>query len=264
MIKALLAAAALPALLFATGAAAQDDDAPKEPRRFRVALGPQVLPRYPGSDELQIAPFWDISTTRGDREFQYESADESAGIALVRTGGFAIGPAFNLEGSRRRKETDLAVDEVGVSIEAGGFAELWLGSAVRARAELRKGVTGHKALVGNVSLDYVARDGDKWLFSVGPRVTLSDSKYQRAYFGVNTAASARTGLATYSPGGGVHAVGAAASALYQLDDSWGIQGYAKYDRLVSDAADSPIVRAIGSRNQFSAGAALNFTFGGRR
>jgi MipA family protein len=158
----------------------------------------------------------------------------------------------------------LPVDEVGVSIEAGGFAEFWLGSSVRARGELRKGVTGHKALVGNVSLDYVARDGDKWLFAVGPRVALSDRKYQEAYFGVNAAASARTGLAPYSPGGGVHAVGAAASALYQLDERWGISGYAKYDRLVSDAADSPIVRAIGSRNQFSGGAALTFTFGGGR
>jgi len=264
MIKALLAVAALPALLLATGASAQEEDSSNQPRRFRVALGPQVLPRYPGADEMVIAPFWDISTARGGKEFQYESADESAGLALVRTRGFAIGPAFNFEGSRRREETDLPVDEVGASIEAGGFAELWLGSAVRARAELRKGITGHKALVGNVSLDYVARDRDNWLFSVGPRISLSDKKYQQAYFGVNSAASARTGLTPYAPGGGVHAVGAAASALYQLSDRWGIQGYAKYDRLVSDAADSPIVRTIGSRNQFSAGAALNFTFGGGR
>jgi outer membrane protein len=264
MIKAILTAAALPAILLATGASAQEGDAPKEPRRFRVALGPQVLPSYPGSDKLIVAPYWDISVTRGDRPFQFESADESPGLPVFKTGSFAIGPAFNLEGSRRRKETDLAVDEVGVSIEAGGFAELWLGSAIRARGELRKGVTGHKALVGNVSVDYVARDGDKWLFAVGPRISLSDRKYQEAYFGVNAAAAARTGLTPYSPGGGLHAVGAAASTLYQLNDRWGLSGFAKYDRLVSNAADSPIVRTIGSRNQFSGGAALTFTFGGNR
>jgi outer membrane protein len=254
MIKALLAAAAFPALLFATSAAAQDDSAPKEPRRFRVALGPELLPKFPGSEDLRLAPLIDVSMARGDEPFEFEAADESFAIPLINTGGFAIGPALNLEGSRRRSETDLPVDEVGITVEAGGFAEFWLGSSIRAHGEVRKGVNGHKGVVGNVMLDYVARDGDKWLFSVGPRVSLSDGRYQDAYFGVNPAASARTGLA----------VGASATALYQFDRSWGIYGYAKYDRLVSDAADSPIVRTIGSRNQFSGGAALTFTFGGNR
>jgi MipA family protein len=264
MIKALLAAAAFPALLFATSAAAQDDSAPKEPRRFRVALGPELLPKFPGSEDLRLAPLIDVSMARGDEPFEFEAADESFAIPLINTGGFAIGPALNLEGSRRRSETDLPVDEVGITVEAGGFAEFWLGSSIRAHGEVLKGVNGHKGVVGNVMLDYVARDGDKWLFSVGPRVSLSDGRYQDAYFGVNPAASARTGLAVYNPGGGVHAVGASATALYQFDRSWGIYGYAKYDRLVSDAADSPIVRTIGSRNQFSGGAALTFTFGGNR
>ncbi|MDT8757463.1 MipA/OmpV family protein [Sphingomonas psychrotolerans] len=263
MNKALLAAAALPALFLATGAAAQDENSDAQPRRFRVALGPQLTPSYPGADKVIVTPLVEVSTTTRD-EFRYKSGDQSSGIAVINTPGFAFGPAFNIEGSRRRKETDLPVDEVGISVEAGGFADIWLGSSIRARGELRKGITGHKALVGNVSLDYVARDGDKWLFSVGPRITLSDSKYQRAYFGVNTAAAARTGLPVYSPDGGLHAAGAAATALYQFDDRWGVYGYAKYDRLVGDAADSPIVRTIGSRNQFSGGAALTFTFGGRR
>ena len=263
MIKALLATAALPALFLATGAAAQDETSTPQPRRFRVALGPQVVPAYPGADKVNIAPLWDISSTKED-QFRFESADQNAGIAVIRSSGFAIGPAFNIEGSRRRKETDLPVDEVGISVEAGGFAEFWLGSSIRARGELRKGITGHKALVGDVSLDYVVRDGDKWLFSVGPRISFSDRKYQEAYFGVSTAASARTGLAQYRPDGGLHAAGAAATALYQFNDRWGVYGYAKYDRLVSDAADSPIVRTIGSRNQFSGGAALTFTFGGGR
>ncbi|TGX52162.1 MipA/OmpV family protein [Sphingomonas gei] len=264
MIKAMLAAAALPALLFATGAAAQDNDAPKEPRRFRVGVGPQVTPDHPGSDKVSVSPLFNLSTARGDTPFDFSAADQSASIDLVDTGGFAFGPAFNLEGSRRRDETDLPVDEVGVSAEVGGFAQFWLGSSIRARGELRKGVSGHKGLVGNIMLDYVARDGDKWLFSVGPRVSLSDNKYQDAYFGVNPAAALRTGLAPYNPGGGVHAVGAGATTIFQIDRSWGIYGYAKYDRLVSDAADSPIVRTIGSRNQFSGGAALTFTFGGGR
>jgi outer membrane protein len=264
MIKALLAAAALPALLFATGAAAQDEAGTKEPRRLRVALGPELLPRYPGSEDLRVAPLIDVSMARGDTPFEFEAADESFAIPLINTGGFAVGPALNLEGSRRRNETDLPVDEVGITVEAGAFAEFWLGSSIRAHGEVRKGVNGHKGVVSNIMLDYVARDGDKWLFSLGPRVSLSDGRYQDAYFGVNPAAAARTGLAVYDADGGVHAVGASATTLYQFDRSWGVYGYAKYDRLVGDAGRSPIVRAIGSRNQLSGGVALTFTFGGNR
>jgi outer membrane protein len=276
MIKAMLAVAAVPALLLATGAAAQDTDsstesasvqqapAAKEPRRFRVALGPQLRPRFPGSDEQVLLPLYDVSTTRGDKPFAFEAADQGASFAFVQKDGFAFGPSFRVEGSRRREETSLPVDEVGTSIEAGGYGELWIGSAIRARGELRKGVTGHKGLVSDVMVDYVARDGDKWLFSVGPRFILADRKYQEAYFGVNPAASARTGLAVYRPDGGIHSVGAAATTLFQLDRSWGLYGYVKYERLIADAADSPIVQTIGSRNQFSGGASLTFTFGGGR
>lgn len=272
MIKALLAIAAFPALVVATGAAAQDTDptaAPspvsettveKEPIRARVALGPQIRPRFPGSDRNFLLPLYDVSITRGDKPFTFEAADQGLSLALVQKDGFAFGPSFRMEGSRRRSEADLPIDEVGTSFEAGGYGEIWIGSAIRARGELRKGVTGHKGLVSDVMLDYVARDGDKWLFSVGPRFILADRKYQEAYFGVNPAASARTGLPVYRPNGGIHSVGASATTLFALDKSWGVYGYLKYERLIADAADSPIVRSIGSRNQFSGGAALTFTF----
>jgi outer membrane protein len=273
MIKALLAAAALPALFLATSAVAQEAEpsaapasapesqAEKEPLRARLALGPQVRPRFPGARQDLLLPLYDVSLARGDTPFRFEAADESPSFAVVKGNGFAFGPSVKLEGSRRLKETRLPVDEVGTSIEAGGFAEFWIGSAVRTRGELRKGLSGHKGLVSDVMVDYVARDGDKWLFSIGPRFTFGDRKYQEAYFGVNPAASARTGLAVYAPDGGIHAVGASATTLFQLDRSWGVYGYAKYERLTADAADSPIIRTIGSRDQYSGGLALTFTFG---
>lgn len=244
-------------LLVPSLAQAQENE---EPRRVRLALGPQLVPSYPGSDEHALRPLIDISQTRGDRPFAFEAADENAAIPLIRTGGFAFGPSFNIEGSRRREEVDAPIDEVGTTIELGGFAQAWLTPQLRAHVELRQGVTGHRGLVSNLNLDYVVRDGDRWLFSLGPRVSLSDGKYQRAYFSVDARESAATGLPQFRPGGGVHAVGASATGLYQLTERWGVYGYVKYDRLVDDAADSPITRAYGSRNQVSGGLSLSFTF----
>ena len=108
------------------------------------------------------------------------------------------------------------------------------------------------------------RDADQWLFSLGPRLTWSDNGYHDAWFGVSPAAAATSGLPAYDPGSGIQAAGAAASFLTQLGPNWGIYAYAKYDRLVGDAADSPIVRTFGSRDQLSGGLALTYTWGSGR
>jgi outer membrane scaffolding protein for murein synthesis (MipA/OmpV family) len=132
--------------------------------------------------------------------------------------------------------------------------------AIRLRVEGRKGLNGHTGLTGMIGADYVLRDHDKWLVSVGPRVTLADNRYMDAYFSLTPGDAARSGLPVYDAKGGVQMVGATVGVLRQLNDRWGVSGYAKYDRLVADAADSPVVGAFGSRNQFSAGAALSYTF----
>ncbi len=41
-------------------------------------------------------------------------------------------------------------------------------------------------------------------------------------------------------------------------------GFARYERLLGDAARSPIVRELGSRNQLSGGIGLSYTFTVRR
>jgi outer membrane protein len=262
----MLAAAALPLLLAAWSApaAAQDGDEPekKEPRRYRVGVGAQMVPSYPGSDDHSLRPLVDLSISRGSRPFDFEAPDESFGPSLIKEGGLEIGPALNFEGSRKASDVGADLDKVPFTFEAGAYVQYALSPKFRLRTELRKGLGGHEGWTGQTGADFVARDGDDWLFSIGPRVTWSDARYHRAYFGVTPAESARTGLAAYSPGGGIQAVGATAGFLTQLGKSFGIYSYAKFDRLVGDAADSPVVRVHGSRSQLSGGLALTYTWGG--
>jgi outer membrane protein len=58
----------------------------------------------------------------------------------------------------------------------------------------------------------------------------------------------------------VYAVALTGGASYQLNSRWGLFGFARYERLMGDAARSPIVRELGSRNQLSGGIGLNYTF----
>jgi outer membrane protein len=240
----------------------QETDSSGE-RRTRIILGPQLSPSWPGADKFSLGPYVDVSRTR-DSEFTFEAPDESFGSPLIHSGNFAFGPAFGFIGKRKASDIGADLPKVGLSIEAGAFGQVHLTPELRVRLEGRKGLSGHKGWTGEVSADYVARQGDDWLFSIGPRVTLGDAKYTRAYFGVTPAAAATSGLAAYDPDGGIQSVGVAAGYHRMLGTRWGIAVYGRYDRLVGDAADSPITRQLGSRSQPSGGVALSYTFGGSR
>jgi outer membrane scaffolding protein for murein synthesis (MipA/OmpV family) len=249
--------------LFAASVAAQEAQ-PQEPDRIRVMLGPQAYPAYPGSDDLRIGALVGVDRARGDEPFAFEAADDSFGFKLVRSDGFSVGPVINWQWSRTAEDVGAELPKVGFSLEAGGFAQYELGDRFRLRAELRKGLSGHEGLIGTAGADAIFRDGDRRLFAVGPRVTWSDDSYNNAYFGVTPDAAVTSGLPAYDAGSGIQAVGANATFLTQLSPDWGIYAYAKYDRLVGDAADSPIVLTYGSRDQFSGGLALTYTFQWRR
>lgn len=252
------------ALSLATSTAARDDvedlddDAPV---RTRVGLGPHIYPSYPGSDEVDIGPLIEFERQRGDEPFGFEAPDDSFGFTLVESDGFSFGPVINFEGSRDSDDVGVTLPEVDFSLEPGAFVAFDLSDSFRLRAEMRKGVTGHEGWVGMAGADWVARDGDAWLFSIGPRVTWSNDRYHDAWFGIDPAAALTSGLPVYDPGAGIQAYGATASFLTQFSPRWGIYVSAKYDRLTGDAADSPLVLQYGSRDQFSGGVALTHTFG---
>lgn len=250
---------AVAAGLCAMPALAQDGGGEK---RTRIGIGPQVAPVYPGADRHSVFPMFEFSRANADEDFVFSAADDSFGPALFRVQGFAFGPSLALQGKRKLDDTDGRLPKVKRTFEAGAFAQVEVAS-FRLRGEARKGIGGHKGFVGNLSADFVARDGDNWLFAIGPRVRFVNAKYNRAYFGVAPAnAVPGIGLTAYDPDGGVGAIGAAANGIFSITDKWGVLGYVRYDRLNSDAKRSPVVDLYGDRNQWSGGVALTYTFGG--
>ena len=233
----------------------------REPMRYRVGLGPNIYPKFPGSDGYDIGPLVDFSRARGDNEFAFEAPDESFDVTLLNLDGFKIGPSANLEGSRTAADVGADLPKVGFTVEVGAFAQIPLGEHLRFRSELRKGLGGHGGWISNNSVDLVFRDGDDWLVSVGPRVAWADGEYHESWYGVDAAASVTSGLPVFEADGGIMSYGATASFIKQLSTRVGVFGYGKYDRLTGDAASSPIVSQLGSRDQWSGGIALSYTFG---
>ena len=249
--------AAIP-LLFLGAVPAQAQD--QNDFRVRIGLGAQWRPSFIGSKHGEAAPLWDVDFASGTNEFRFEAPDDVFGIPALTSGGLAAGPAFNLASGRKPAEVGAPLPKVPTTFEAGGFVQYDLSKSVRVRADLRKGIGGHEGVVGAVGADYIWRDGDRYVLSLGPRLLFSNRRYQRAYFGVTPSAALATGLPVHDPGGGVHAVALASGLSYQFSRRFGMFGFARVERLVGDAGSSPIIRQLGSRNQLSAGAGLNYTF----
>ena len=247
-------------LIASTPALAQDAD----DYRVRVGLGGQLKPKFPGSDDRELSPLVDFDLARGTKPFPFEAPDDALGIRLISSGGFSAGPAANFQGKRKESDVGAPVGKVKSTIELGGFAEYHASDSIRLRADLRKGINGHEGVVGSFGVDKYWRDGDRYVFSVGPRVLFSDAKFQRAYFGIDSAHALTSGLPAYRPDGGIYAIAAASGLSYQFNPRFGAFGYARYERLIGDAAKSPIVRELGSRNQISGGVGLSYTFNVKR
>ena len=259
--SAALVGAALVALS-AAPAAAQDDDSEEGGWIVTIGAGPRVDPKYPGADNYGFSPMPIFGLRREGARLPFEAPDEGTGFGFLGDDSpFDLGPTVQLVGKRQEEDVGAPVGDVGFTVEAGAFAQFYLGDNFRLRAEGRRGIGGHDGWVGDILADFVLRDDDTYVFSIGPRARWGDNDYHDAYFGVTPAVATATGLAPFNPGSGFHSVGAMAGITHMIGRSVGIYAYGGYDRLIGDAADSPIVRTYGSRDQFSGGLALFVTFG---
>lgn len=259
--RTLTAAIASGCALLASPAAAQDDSSDGA-KRTRVALGPQVKPSWPGAEGVSFGPLVDFATAYGDTPFEFEAPDESFGFAVATSDDFAVGPVLSFESKRDSADVGGVLPDVDFSLEVGGFVNYTVSENFRLRAEARQGVTGHEGFIAVLGADFITRDADEYLLSIGPRLKITDNSYQDAYYSVTPAQSIASGLPAYDASGGVQSVGVVIGYIQQLSERWGIYTYAEYDRLVDDAANSPVVASFGSRDQYSGGIALTYTFDG--
>ena len=110
-----------------------------------------------------------------------------------------------------------------------------------------------------------------WLKPVLPWLTASASAgvgfgtagFQSTYFGVSSEDShlfPRLAGRSYEPGGGLTDVRLLLGGLVHLSQSWHLVVGARWQRLVSGAADSPLVRERGNATQWMLGSGLVYTW----
>ncbi len=231
---------------------------------YTVSLGAEAryMPRWDGSADMRWVPVPLVDIRPAGTPHRFSAPRDGLGFGLIDAGEFRVGPVGKLRVPRKASDHPklAGLGDVDWALELGVFAEYWVQPWLRARAELRQGLGGHRGLVGDLTMDAVWRATSQLTLSGGPRISFGSAAALRPYFGIDPAQSLASGLPVHDARGGVQSYGAGAQARYAWNPQWATHVFVEYERLAGSAADSPLVAQRGSRDQWTFGTGLTYTF----
>ena len=272
----LQAAVALLTLLLATPTSAQEAAAPllvpnaqpgqpaKQGLSVRLGAGALAVPDYLGSKTYKGQPLPYIDATYGN--LAQFSVQDGLTVNALHWGGLTAGPAVRIRFGQNESDNRRVLrgrGDLGTAVELGGFVAYDAGP-INLRAVVGQDVAGgHKGFVADFGATYTravfGTSAGPWLLSAGPSLTLVDQTFNQAYFGVTPSQAARLGKPAYRPNGGVEGLGVSATLVVPITQKIAVTGLVGYNKLVSDASNSPLIRNhVGSSNQFTGGAFLTY------
>jgi MipA family protein len=222
----------------------------------------QRTPDFEGAAHSLFSPVPIFSIRRAGSVDQFRSPRDNASIALIDFGDLRAGPAAKFVSSRKADNyAELnGLGDVKTAFEIGGFIEYFPVDWLRVRNETRQGFGGHQGVVSDFSADFIVPVTRAITFSAGPRFTWESTKAVSPYFSIDQMQAMASGLPIFDAKGGAHTAGAGAQLKYRIDPQWEVHSYVEYDRLLGDAAKSPLVTARGSVNQTTVGIGASYSF----
>lgn len=266
---ALASSASLPFVIAMIAAsAAQAQDAIPAPTILgwtldSVRAGVRYAPDYLGSDDYGAGFTGAVVLSRRDATPQPSGApDDGVSLGLLGKGPLTAGVVGRWRSSRDNDNDLRGFDKIDGTVEGGVFVNWWPADWMRLRAEARHGFGGHDSWVGDFGADAIVR-ADRWVLTAGPRLGWGDASFTRKYFEVTPLEASRSplGVQAFSPSGASWSPGAIVSAEYRVNPRWSLESVGSYRRLTGDAADSPIVADLGSRDQFSVSLSVRYSLG---
>jgi MipA family protein len=221
-----------------------------------------VAPKYEGSDNYIFWPSPLLNVRPIGSPPRFFNARESFGVTVFEVGRLSVGPVIALQHLRRVKDEPATLSEFDKSklaFEVGAFAEYWFAQWLRYRLELRQGVSAGQGFTADQALDFVQPFGP-WTLSGGPRMRIVDDRANSRSFDITAVQALTSGIPVYDAGGGIRSVGAGAQVLYRFNPQWAVHAFVEYDRLVSDAGNSSLVKTRGSADQVWFGSGFQYSF----
>ena len=228
----------------------------------RVGAGAEYKPDFEGARRSMLSPVPIFAIRRAGSAEPFRGPRDSASIALIDFGNLRAGPAGKFVAARKANDfTELnGLGDVKATVELGGFVEYFPVDWLRTRIETRQGFGGHTGVVADFSADAIVPVMQGLTVSAGPRFTLESTGATAPYFGITAVQAMASGLPVFNARGGAHSFGAGAQVSYRLNPQWEVHSYVEYQRLLGDAANSPLVTLRGSPNQTTIGIGASYSF----
>jgi len=233
-----------------------------------AALGVFATPEYEGSEDLQAVPLLAARLQYNQFYIENRGLGLQANVSPYRAVEF--GPAFSFRFGRDDdvdNDTIAQLSEIDDAFEAGGFVKVPFNNVLTERDELALNLSVLTD-VSNAHDGTIVTFGPSYSYAMTPRFRLTtsasasyaDDNYMETYYNITAADSGASGLNQFEAEGGIKDVSLTFVGNYAINQRWGVLGLVSYERLVGDAADSPIVDDEGTENQFRFGLAASYRF----
>jgi outer membrane scaffolding protein for murein synthesis (MipA/OmpV family) len=245
----------------------------QEPVRLSgfFTLGVLSSPEYEGSRDRAYGPLVAARVAYGANYIETATLAGGIGVRanILTLGSLEFGPVFALRRGRQDVENARVklLKEVDDAFEAGLFLRIPFRNLVTPRDEaaievqvLRDISDTHGGTLVTFGASYRFQPTERLRLGVLAGATYASERYSNTYFGIDARGAAASGLPAYQADAGIRDVGIGLTANYGLTANWAVLGLVSYRRLVRSAADSPIVRDEGNRNQVSFGLGLTYRF----
>ncbi|MDP0500045.1 MAG: MipA/OmpV family protein [Verrucomicrobiota bacterium JB022] len=233
-----------------------------------VAAGIANVPQYEGSDDYEIKPL--VAAQLDYRGYSLEILGTDLRAEVSPWEWVEFGPSLSFRGGREDDVDNEAVRrlrEIDDAFEAGVFvrfpfhAVLSLRDRLSLRAEALFDLSDtYDGYVLSFAASYDYQVNDVLTLGVSLQTTYASEDYQQTYFGIDADNAVRSGLAPYEADAGFKDVGIRFSAKYMFTQEWGVIGLLGYQKVLGDAADSPIVEQEGDANQWLGGIGVVYEF----
>ncbi|MFO1074076.1 MAG: MipA/OmpV family protein [Geminicoccaceae bacterium] len=236
---------------------------------WTFGLGAGYGPDYEGSDDYHAVPLWNIKAAgfAGPTTYAQLFATQFTSN-LINDKNWRLGlfgqfqPDYDDVDNNRVQHMDGVDPTLMVGVMGGydwilGPAHV-LGVEIQASADVLHG-NGYIVTFGpNYTVPF---GNNKWLLKTGLNTTYGSKDYMQNYFSVSNKDVQSAGFSkSYTADDGFKDVAANLSLTYLIDKRWSLTGVAKYERMVDQAADSPVVDDEGNKNQWFGGLLVNYSF----
>jgi outer membrane scaffolding protein for murein synthesis (MipA/OmpV family) len=254
------------ALLTLTLATAHADESASSGWHGMILFGAGVGPQYEGSDDYEAMPLFAGTFSKGNVYMGFEDGTFRANI--LDSDKFEFGPLVSFSTGREDDIDNTAVAALGsidTATELGAFGAyswpLTADSRMRIGGEYLRDVSDvYDSWRGGLSLGYSLEFAAGWSVNVEAALGLVSDDYADTFYSVSPGGASASGLRQYRAQGGADNIGVSLVLGHQLTDKLGLFGVVALQRLLGDAADSPIVADEGDPDQAMVGIGIAYLY----